>query len=706
MNVFTKRLKALVSTETFYLLFFAVLSLFSLKWFHNYQFILAGDLSWPLDFARFFEFTSSIWDSSIAPGYPAPRQLASFFPFATYGFLASLAGIDASIFQRIVYVVSFFFSGYGFYLLSREMDLSNIASGIGGLLYMLSPYALLVVWNPTYGTTFPFYAFLPLGLMLFLKYLKSKQVWGISLPLGLLITFLSFLGASYSNPAFFLLYLGGLAWIFFFVVWGEPREFAIQKLKKSILFIVLTFLLNAFWIIPLVMRPNLKIADNTTIGLVDDYKTQYIDSVDVRDALRMTGLWTMFAKQSGGYYYTFSEMWLQPVYIIFSYVPIVLSIAYVLSKKSKHTSFIMFLFVAGVALNAGLRAPSFFENFVEPFYRLPILSRVFRSVFLKLGFLLVIPLGLLVGFFFDSLNISRRTKTVIGGIFISLTLYTAYPFFTGEIIRDHIGGLSGYSITVPEDYYEVASTANAFPRCSRTFVFPIPPGYNYHLEWGKEGYVGAYFLRYLVESPLYYVGNRPRLKEFSESYDINVLKELGVECIIYHRDIYGGVYKDYLTSDVNAFQTNVLGSPDVTRVLDTEHLSLYRLTKGIFRPLFYKELDGNVFDLSSQITKVTPTKYLIKDVEGPGTLVFSESFDPEWKAALKNSNEGHTVPLAPPYQYLGYANAWTLPDEDVSYNIEVAFNPQMYFDLGLLLSFGTLVGLWVIYFRKNLIGQK
>ena len=176
MSVFTKKGNSILESDFFYVVVFLVISLFALTWFHGEQYILAGDLGWPLNFARFFELTRSIWDSSVAPGYPAARQLASFFPFASYGYIAHLMGIGSHIFQRFIYVISFFFSGYGFYLLAREFKLTKLASGLSGLLYMLSPYALIVAWNPAYATTFPFYAFLPLCLAFFYKYLKSERL--------------------------------------------------------------------------------------------------------------------------------------------------------------------------------------------------------------------------------------------------------------------------------------------------------------------------------------------------------------------------------------------------------------------------------------------------------------------------------------------------------------------------------------------------
>jgi len=266
MNVYTKKFSVWFTPDRLFILIFLGISFLSINWFQGKDFILAGDLSWPLDFKRFFELTFYAWDSSAAPGYLAMRQSASFFPFAFYGYMFHLIGLSSEVFQKIVYLVSFFFSGYGFYLMMRVLHVDKVTSFISGLFYMLSPYALIVAWNPSYGQTFPFYAFLPLVLMCYIKYFMSPGILSSSLFLGLFVSLVSFIGASFSNPAFFiLLILCFLVFSGFFLLSMDAKTVVL----KTVIYISMYLLMNMFWILPtaLSFTTGFSSADNTALGL-------------------------------------------------------------------------------------------------------------------------------------------------------------------------------------------------------------------------------------------------------------------------------------------------------------------------------------------------------------------------------------------------------------------------------------------------------
>jgi len=318
-------------------------------------------------------------------------------------------------------------------------------------------------------------------------------------------------------------------------------------------------------------------------------------------------------------------------------------------------------------------------------------------VYLKIGYLLPFCLSLFVGFFIDRLGGSQKVKRVVIGVFVGSLLITSYPFFTGEILRDHTETFPGYAVTIPKDYYQIAEVINKGRSDAKTFIFPVPEGYNYHLAWENGGYVGSDFFRFLVDSPVYYVGSFPRMREFSESYDLQILKELGVKYVLYRKDIREGTLEDYLIGDKESFTQNVLDDPDVTEVLDTQNVSLYQIEEGKYLPLIH--ISGKAYDFET----LGFSEYKVLDVQGQkdSTLVFSETFSGFWKATLHTN--GEVIDLSPWHTSIyKYANAWQLPvdvGEPGAY-VEIEYIGQRYFDVGLAFTMVTVFGVALLLLKE------
>jgi hypothetical protein len=86
--------------------------------------------------------------------------------------------------------------------------------------------------------------------------------------------------------------------------------------------------------------------------------------------------------------------------------------------------------------------------------------------------------------------------------------------------------------------------------------------------------------------------------------------------------------------------------------------------------------------------KVNPTRYVarVTNASGPYFLVFSESYDSNWKAYVNGSQ------ISDKYHYLanGYANSWYITQKG-SYEIVLDFSPQKLFDYGIAISAGSFV---------------
>jgi len=680
MNVFTKRFKDLFSSDLIYCIIFAAISLFSIRWFHGKDFILAGDLGWPLDFKRFFELTSYVWDSSAAPGYLAMRQSASLFPFAFYGYLFSLIGVSASAFQKAIYLVSFFFSGYGFYLMMRALNMERIVSFVSGLLYMLSPYALIVAWNPSYGQTFPFYAFLPLVLMCYIKYLKSYGLFSSSLFSGLFISLISFIGASFSNPAFFILLIS--CFLVFSILFLFNTSVRIIMLKTTI-YISLYLLLNIFWLLPLVLSftTGFSSADNTASGVVDDKTTQYINSVSYVDALKLDGFWASHGEQFDDYYYVFHEYWNTPFYIISSYFFLVISLVTLVKNPTKKHAFLLLAFLFIIFLVAGLKGNRLLKNFSEVVYYAPYFSRIFRSVYLKFGVLLVL-------FFctFFGIVMNNRLGKLLVTMLLVILFVNSRPFFNGDIIKPQGKVLPSYAVSFPQDYYNIAKVINRDPADIKVLMLPIPNSYNSLLLWDSSGYNGAEFLRSLLDKPLYYVGGFSYNKDLSRNLNADTIGRSGVKYIIFRKDVYPyKMEKSYLTPDLNNLQ-DLLSKEPFSRILKTQYLELYELKDSFINPVFYTNDSKD----SVLVEKINPIKFRVSVLSSGDntTLVFNEGFDPTWK--LMDLTTGKTFASSD----IDGINTWKLSGF-TRYDLIIYNSMQGYFYVGLFIS--SIVCIYVFY---------
>ncbi|MCZ7355903.1 MAG: hypothetical protein O8C66_09035 [Candidatus Methanoperedens sp.] len=148
---------------------------------------------------------------------------------------------------------------------------------------------------------------------------------------------------------------------------------------------------------------------------------------------------------------------------------------------------------------------------------------------------------------------------------------------------------------------------------------------------------------------------------------------------------------------------------------------------------------NNKFDITFQ--EINPTKYKVHvNTSKPFVLVFSESYDPQWKAYIEDKNSEpndiiksyentkvkeakHDMKFTPSdVSYLfkkslpdenhfmanGYANSWYIDSQELSmgenFTVVLYFKPQSYFYIGLVISgitFISVVGYCIWNWRRN-----
>jgi hypothetical protein len=493
------------------MLYFA-LAISVCTWFKSESFVLAGDFSWPVYFSNFFHYASYIWDSSVNFGYCASRQLSSFHPYATYGYLLeSLIGPGPYV-QVLAFYLSYAASGIGMFFLMRKIGIETAGAFIAGVLYMFSPYALAVAWVPAYGIIFPFYCFLPLNLYFFLQFLnherKDKKIC------YLVVSCFSYIGVTFSNPAYLIVYMLICTCLGFFQLYNN--ESSIEKAVNIILYFLFFLLVNSFWIIPLLydLHGQFSAASNQVAsGLISDLGTLKINSVSIISALRMTGIWVIGAEQWGDYYYDWHADASSNAYIFLTMsIPLLafIRLLFITKHKDKYLFPMLLLLIVGIVLNSGYIAGGVLKIAADIFYYSTFVQRAFRSVFTKFGVILVIPLIYMSSSTLDIFlkRFSVKRQITFSSIIIFIFLFiTAKPFFDGRIIKSEGNQLPSYSVKIPEEYYTFKSFSNKKQIDARYLALPIPNSYNQFLQWNESGYGGADFLRNFVDKPLVFAND-------------------------------------------------------------------------------------------------------------------------------------------------------------------------------------------------------
>jgi len=656
---------------------FLIVGLTVLTWSPEGTLVNAGSFVWPLDFPGFFEHTLHVWDSSVNLGYMATRQIGSAYPYAMWGSILIKTGIEPHWVQVIFFYISFSFSGIGAFFLARELKWNQTAALISGGLYMFSPYAAIIVWNPVYGFDFSFYAFLPLNLFLYLRFISlDTTLWqksGYALATGL-----SLFSMSFVNPAYLIFYIA-LLFLFFIYACSISNNFT-KTIVLLVSYISLLFLLNSTYFLSLIvdLQHQFLISDSTASGHFTDLEIAKLNSVSMNDAFRMTGFWPLFIGEQSDPYYTFRDILKTSPYIFISYaIPLMAILALFNIKNHVKPSILLLgvLFVFSLQLNVGFKADSIFKWVNDIIFSQEMLTRSFRAIHIKLGTGLVLPVAFLSGYWLDKFIRSRLdfgTKaTISGGLALLFAVFMATPFYNGTIIKPAGNYLPSYNVKFPDEYMALRSQDRERPLEGRYLSLPLPSNYNYGLKWKDGGYRGGDLLRPLLSKPLFFVNfNSPinrQLEEAINTEDPALLPLLGLynfRYILSHKDIVdsniAGHYRTAFSIDDKRLEPWI----------DNPYFNIDVVSDDYFMPKWYtaniiwqssknntpnmmyllKKLNSNdrlavisndtpLPETSSQnlpiteFRKISPVSYRLKlhNAVGFVPLVFNEGCHPGWK---------------------------------------------------------------------------
>ncbi|MCW4025760.1 MAG: hypothetical protein NWF01_12140 [Candidatus Bathyarchaeota archaeon] len=388
---------------------------------------------------------------------------------------------------------------------------------------------------------------------------------------------------------------------------------------------------------------------------------------------------------------------------------------------------------------------------------------------------------------FGKLNLHLSHRRLVLVAFVLIMVWVT-PFFMGGIQTrysyiidpgsDYQSSTYSYLVKIPDDYYNASNLLSEDLRQNKILDLPYSVlnsvGWVNYPKWQlvsadpteqlfsktRVQSNGAYFYQY---SQHWSTMNTTEAK-----WIVNLMSLYNVQYLIYHKDVD--------EKFINQTQEKIMylqNESYITLMANYTNFDLYQLNSTYYRPSIYPSTsstfvngstsqlvdalrevsltDNTIFFLTWQISPqqqltaninqtATPkitfqqdnlSKYQVKveNATSPFFLVFSESYDPWWKAYVENSpatfgdvvgsyenfgveetycNQsglvdnmnyllGEPLPENTHYMVNGYANAWFIDPEtipknaDGSFEITLYYVPQSYYEVGFIVSSVTAV---------------
>lgn len=306
-------------------------------------------------------------------------------------------------------------------------------------------------------------------------------------------------------PSLFVAYLISL--FLFAGIYMVINRFNWQVAKKSLLIILLTLLINAYWLLPFgyyqISRGGQTQNAYNNLMTTEDFILKNKKYGNLENVALMKGF-SFDMQELGGYVF---QPWIAHydkietkiigyslfVFVLLSALISLFIIPHVLVKIS---AIIFLYFLASLATDSPLF--SLFTQFMQAIS--PSYYQAFRTAFTKfaLGYSFIfslffgIGLYILLGYFYRLLKNQLISLSVFAGLFI-LLIYYAYPVFKGNLLYKKL------QINVPSAYFEVMGYfKNQGDGRIADFPQDCPEGW-YGYKWG---YFGSGFYWYGIKQPI------------------------------------------------------------------------------------------------------------------------------------------------------------------------------------------------------------
>lgn len=543
----------------------------------------------------------------------------------------------------------------------------------GAFFYLLNPFSMTQIFGRSLNIQYFSFALLPLFLALFVKGLKSKNLFYGFLALIPSAVFAGAYGSfGYALALWFL-----AASYSIFHLWNNHKN------KKSIIFTVVFFLftfagwalVNAFWIWPVFKLAGQQLSG--TLSAVEE------NLGSLRGVSKQFSFPVLIRLLHTGYFYEdlYGIIYFHPFFVLISWIiPVVSLFSIPYFRKISHFKFYLSLFLASLFVSLGSNFPlGFLFEFL--FTNIPVLQ-IFRNPYEKFG--LIFLLAYVPFFAIGALALSQKLRFLsLMGIIVLVCVVFVWPMWKGIFA-------GGYRINtwikVPDYYREANEWFNQQTGDFRLLHLPLIPGDGIRYKW-EHPYQGIEPSEFLFDrvsiaqnipfNKAYYnillqrigifqpniFGSDPDLtnSQFRAENLYEELAKLNIRYIVLHNDIdttYGGFKspeetKLELEKQPNIVNLRSFGELDIFKVNIPDNIHL------IYSPT-----------VNVNYQKINPTFYkahVASDILSD--LFFLSVFNANWEASIDGQKIGDH------YQLFSYANAWKISQQG-NFDVELKYKPQ------------------------------
>ncbi len=716
--------------------------------------ILGGDWSLPSTFIQMKqELKNELTTWSSQGNLFGTRQTLLFY--SSFGILIKiflLLGITGPIYTKLLVILLSTLSGYFLYLLARSIKLEELPSVFAGMFYITAPiffnYAII-------GWVYVLLALalLPLSTRYFIESVQENNI-KCALYTGIIYAF------SAIQPQSIVWFMIVFLILAFYLI--RDRKSLLIYLKNIICIILLFILLNAYWLLGLLLLPDRNVLGS---GLLNTYGS--LGASKFFFPLNIIRLW------GGLYNYQYEIITLNFHLSGTSFIVPVLALISFLVKKYRRLV-VAFWAISAVPMmmyflgfNRNLLSGLPFANLIRDFPRFTVLST----------FAYALLIGIAISYLLTKYGNSKNRCYKVLAAYLGLAAFFVWvmylsPWWMGEIAKwENIDDCSDIRLRTkdyPKDYEKVEKMLAKEGGEEKALFLPVGSALAFDDDKKFTGICGEAFDNFAFFSPVpgvlgFLIRSQSHVNQYvdfvTKNIDQNLLDSVKLTDIKFFV-VRKNVIADNLNKILNALDSGVEGNK-LYRYYSGEKIAVY--ARNDYLPHFYipqkmvltdpqlnnilpivkaennenrlvvffnnkSEVQGyKIFNLvkdnlpTMEFKQINQTKYqlTIHNASDKFPLVFNETFHDQWKIYFLDSWEelkGTTHLSAN-----GYANAWLIDpkkiclsnncsrNKDGSYEMKllVEFFPQKLFYIGGSISIFGLVSsfLIILFWRKNYRGQ-
>lgn len=647
-----------------FLLLCIVLSIFFIysPWFLHKE-IIGGD--WPYLFTeniKDLSLTTSIWNPIQGNGLggqsPSPfiDQYLVLTAYISYFFYIPWQIVYKIFWFGLFIFVSFFSSIYLYRTIFNKIIIWEY--GLAGLLYSANTYILMVVGGGQMGVTLA-YAIAPFVLARYII-LWNKKNYAIKALLiaGLTMGLQVMLDPRIAYISLFIYFI-----YFLFILWGTK---SLPEKKRKIFYAFYYFfvmggvicLLNAFWILPMLITKNTPINNfGTLYTSVGAFKFFSFASFSQTISLLHPN-WpeNIFGKVS----FMRSE---------FLVIGIITYSSLFFAKKEKIILFFSIIGLIGAFLAKGANEPFGVIN-IWMFTHIPGFF-LFRDP-TKFYTLIALSYSMLIPFTIASLFVWIKEKKVhflIPYFFIFICalyiLSLLYPAFSGKL------GGTFQENKIPEEYLKLKDILNNDHTFSRTLWIPR-----------QQRFAFASRTHPAIEAgPLFRV---TKSVEIVKKLDQEFLSKLAIKYVVVPYDSFGEIFvsdRKYNEKEYKQVLLAIENTPWLKKIDSFKDIGVFQLKTSVsdhFRINDNKNVPYDISDIDEYKVYISTDKAT--------TLVFVENYNSYWMASLGDT----TIPSLRTKDGL---NSFVIPKGE--HEVKIYFGKSSFYLYGIIISWGTLTILLV-----------